>query len=580
MSFKKRLLICFMIVALVPTLISSCWLMARNVQAAAEQYREASHQLLKSRQTSLELFTDTVRSNILELLSTPQLISLLGGISSDHSVQNVWSEYDLIETRIRSLQSLGNNMFENIGVYSPAIGQTFACSYHNDWVVPTFYDEAESAGGELIWKVHDNGAGEQDIYLVGAALVPGTGKVVGMVFFQLRNRQLTELIQPSGDSEFGFLLCDGKVVASSGQLVDQESFLKDVSSLSGMENLNITTRQYQGQAYFIGTVTVMESWKYVSAVPTSVLWTQVVQEIQSILYFLLTILAASIVLALALGKSAYRPISDLAKILDRFDGDTLDIHIDRQQDDELNQLAESLNQMVQRIQFLIKKVEEEEEQKFAAEMAALKSQINPHFLYNTLNMIKCLTASGSRENAEQACVCLIRLLRISIGNTKEQITLDEEISYVKNYTKILQFRLDKSFDLEDHVPDQCRNILVPKFTLQPIVENCIVHGFDEETDNNQIVLSARNIGNELEISVTDNGKGIAPEKVQKLENALHSREGLRFSHVGILNVDERIRHLYGEKFGLRIQSFAGDGTRVLILLPDKRETGEISEKVN
>ena len=132
MSFKKRLLICFTVVALIPTLILSCWLTIRNAQATVDQYIETSRQLLESRQMSLTLFTDTARSNILELLSTPQLISLLGGISSNHGVQDVESEYELVETRIRFLQSMGNSMFENIGVYSPTIGQTFACSYHND----------------------------------------------------------------------------------------------------------------------------------------------------------------------------------------------------------------------------------------------------------------------------------------------------------------------------------------------------------------------------------------------------------------------------------------------------------------
>ena len=154
---------------------------------------------------------------------------------------------------------------------------------------------------------------------------------------------------------------------------------------------------------------------------------------------------------------------------------------------------------------------------------------------------------------------------MSIGNNQEYVSLGDELFYVKNYMEIARYRSDKEFELEDLVEDDLRTMQIPKFILQPIVENSVVHGFENDTKNNSILITARIEGETLQISVSDNGCGIRPQKVQELEQAM--RDGLSFSRVGILNVSERIRHLYGEQYGIMIKSYEGDGTTVTVSLP-------------
>lgn len=570
MSFKKRLLICFAVVAIVPMMVASSWLILRNIQATTRQYEESSKQLLESKRVSLDMMFETVRSNILELLSMPEIVTLFNGVRADHSIQYVESEYEQVRTKLFSLQVLGSDLSRNMGVYSPDMGRTIVYSYYPDNTVGEFYEEAAEAKGRLLWKVRETDSGIPDIYIVGTALNIGDGNAVGMVFLELSYNRLLELVQPTQERymERNFLLSDGQIIASNEDTKENRELLSHSGAPVQPKEPVIEKFSYNGESYFVGTVaTTLEGWDYVTMIPESYLTSERYRNVSPIFYLTLGTLVVSVALALVLRKSAYQPISHLAKLLDGIDRDSLDIHVDRQKDDELNQLASSLNQMMGRIQSLIAEVEEEKEAKFAAEMAALKSQINPHFLYNTLDMIKCLTASGNREDAEQVCVCLIRLLRTSIGNSKERITLSEELSYVKNYMEILHFRVDKQFELLDEVPKEFGGILIPKFTLQPIVENCVIHGFEEGTQHNSIVMTAKTNGDVLELSVTDNGKGIQPQKIKELEYALSSGEGLKFSHVGILNVHERIRHIYGEKYGVKIQSFEDDGTRVTLCFP-------------
>ena len=570
MSFKKRLLICFSVVAIVPMLIASAWLLLQSIQTTTRQYEQSSKQLLETKKLSLDMMFETTQSNILEILSSPELILLLNGLRKDQTIQNVESEYEQVKTKLSSLQVLGSDLFQNMGVYSLDVNRTVVYSYYPDHTVSKFYEEAAEAEGKLLWKVEQSDGETPKIYMVGAALLPGNGKVVGIAFLELRYNRLMELIQPVQERsmEQNFLIADGQTIAASQNTSESRNLLEQADVPIQPAEPVIERFCHGGEAYFVGTVaTTLQGWDYVTMVPVSYLTSEMYQNVKPIFYLTIVTLVVSTVLALVLRKSAYQPISHLAKLLDGIDRDSLDLQVDSQKDDELNQLAGSLSQMMSRIQSLIAEVEREKEAKFSAEMAALKAQINPHFLYNTLNMIKCLTASGNLEDAERVCVCLIRLLRTSIGNNHECISLEEELSYIKNYAEILHFRMDKQFELINDVPQKFDRILIPKFTLQPIVENCIIHGFEEETEYNSIVITAKIHENIFEISVTDNGKGIQPRKVRELEYALNHQEGLKFSHVGIQNVHERIRHIYGNEYGLKIQSFENDGTRVTACFP-------------
>jgi len=205
--------------------------------------------------------------------------------------------------------------------------------------------------------------------------------------------------------------------------------------------------------------------------------------------------------------------------------------------------------MVEEMEKLIEQLVQEEKERNEIELEALHAQINPHFLYNTLNTIKWMATIQGVTSVSNAITALSKLLRISINFGNDMIRLKDEIDYVKNYIIIQKLRFNEGFTVAYDIDEDCLNAKIPKLILQPIVENAIIYG---------------TAGEEMFIEIEDNGAGIEPEKIDKI--LLKKNEGKRFSKVGLNNVNQRIKHYFGEAYGLKIRSDKDKGTVIIIKL--------------
>lgn len=208
-----------------------------------------------------------------------------------------------------------------------------------------------------------------------------------------------------------------------------------------------------------------------------------------------------------------------------------------------------------------------------AELNALQSQINPHFLYNTLDSIRGQLVAENLVDAAGIIESLSRLFRYSINPKVVYNTVEQELDNVDNYMRIIRYRFGERFVLQKKISAQSEAILnceIPKLTLQPIVENAIQHGLEAKPDNGIITIRAFLSQNVLHISVEDNGVGVKASVLDDLNEkfrrgaAVQAKSG---SGIALVNVNERVRLLYGEKYGLYVNSMEGMGTEVHILLP-------------
>ncbi len=314
----------------------------------------------------------------------------------------------------------------------------------------------------------------------------------------------------------------------------------------------------------------VSGWKLVKAVPTAYLYKEIMQiqghiTVFGIVYFIITI-----TLGLFLAARVTSPIEKLMKLMKKVEKGNLDIHAEITSEDEIGQLSSSFNNMIDNMNFMMNKNIEEERQKKEMEIEVLRAQINPHFLYNTLNTIKWMAKIQGSTSISNAVNALIKLLRVSISIGKEKISLSDEISYVQNYLVIQRLRFSEKFDIEYLIDETCLNCLVPKLILQPIVENSLIYSTDEEgLEPLRIVIRAYIEEAVLYISVEDNGPGISKDI---LDNILTRKQGIdKFSTVGLNNINQRIKLHYGEEYGIEIQSKVEEGTLVLIRLPMNRE---------
>jgi two-component system sensor histidine kinase YesM len=256
----------------------------------------------------------------------------------------------------------------------------------------------------------------------------------------------------------------------------------------------------------------------------------------------------------------------MIKKMKEVENGNLDISINVRRRDEIGQLGVSFNNMIYDIKYLISKLVEEERNKKEIELEALHAQINPHFLYNTLNTIKWMAKMQGARNISSTVTALIKLLRVSINLSNEKVTLEEEIEYVKNYVLIQKMRFNEQFEVNYNTDEDCLKCTIPKLILQPIVENSIIYGSGEDGAHRlNICISAQREGENLIIRIVDNGPGIEDEVLKRIFKA--EKNVNKFSVVGLHNVNERIKHYYGEAYGITISTGIGKGTSVGINLP-------------
>lgn len=236
---------------------------------------------------------------------------------------------------------------------------------------------------------------------------------------------------------------------------------------------------------------------------------------------------------------------------------------------EIRELSSTYNTMLSELQKYIDKLMDVEKAKREAEIHSLQMQINPHYIYNTLASVKWLIWQGDKEKSVQVIDAFIRLLRNTISNKAEFITLKEEIENLKDYVIINQTRYGNSVNVEFYVLPDCEEQRIPKLILQPFVENAFFHAFPQG-QKGTISVFTRMSSEQLKVEIVDNGIGMDNQTVRTLldKNQVQKEH---FTGIGVNNVDDRMKLIYGQDYGILIESEKGEGTKVTICFPEKKE---------
>lgn len=287
-------------------------------------------------------------------------------------------------------------------------------------------------------------------------------------------------------------------------------------------------------------------------------------KIGIILWFLVIIF--SFLISYAISVSITNPIIKLHETILEIDKGNLKIRAKGEGPDEIGQLALSFNHMVERISNLMTRTLKEQKMKSDLEFQILESQINPHFLYNTLDSIKWLAVFQNVENISDMVSSLISLLQFNMSNKSKLVPLVDEIECIKNYVEIQKFRFGDAFEVVYDIEESVSEMYILKFILQPLVENAIFHAFDNIDYRGIINISARVCKGILEISVRDNGKGMQETDVIQDEKSSFDRKKMHNS-IGIKNVSDRLMLYFGDKASFSISNDQKQGVLVVIALP-------------
>lgn len=288
----------------------------------------------------------------------------------------------------------------------------------------------------------------------------------------------------------------------------------------------------------------------------------------------------SVVAAWALSKSIYTPIKKLHDVTTTITKNDLQSLMTSDNVDEITELGMSFNIMIGKIKELLDSKIKEQENLKKAELRALQAQINPHFLYNTLDTIIWMAESKKTDDVVKIVSALSNFFRISLSKGMDWITIGEELERIKSYLTIQKMRYRDILDFKIEVDEDVMENTILKLVLQPLVENALYHGIKNKRQGGIINVRARRKGtDEVQLEVEDNGIGFTPEKLAQLRAELENDSGdFRLeSGFGIGNVNKRIRLYYGKPYGLSIQSEYHAGTCVTLVIPAKMEIAPPNE---
>lgn len=368
----------------------------------------------------------------------------------------------------------------------------------------------------------------------------------------------------------------GNVIShTETDLVNKRLFIKE-ELLPVLEGENgYRTLEIDNTTFHVNYETISYTkWRIVELLPHKWLFGEISYLQRSMIFMIVIIFAIFAVMAYFIIYRFILPIKILQKLMKRVEEGDLNTSFNLDLNDEIGMLGKSFNSMVNNLRQLIEEnyrkqqeIHEKEKTREQLKYRVLQSQINPHFLFNTLNSIKWMAVISNAPNVANNIASLGGLLEASIKRVDDEITVHEELDYLKKYIQIMQSIHANKFDVQFDIDGSILNLSILKLLIQPIVENSLIHGISKMSGNGKISISGCKENYILVIEVKDNGVGMDKELIERLLTEDMQKDSRRFNSLGFYSINQRIKVNYGNQYGLTIKSEQNKGTKVTICLP-------------
>ena len=391
----------------------------------------------------------------------------------------------------------------------------------------------------------------------------------GMLIMNLNDSLIEQLHlekEKEADNEMFLMDCNGKIVSVANQerIGKRVRYQEQMQGDSGSFQKNGVLINYQKVGkwnyYLVNEISVFELYKGN-------------MKVAAVLVFVIVgMTVLSIFLLRKMMKAFYEPLDRVVVAMDDVSEGRLDKRINQSSmDEDSRKLAEGFNTMMDEIDGLMEQVKVEQHQIEQIRFNALQSQIKPHFLYNTLECIHWQALADGNKEICTMVKALAQYYRIVLSRGKEIIPLKQELEHIRSYLVIQNMRYDNIIELEDRIPEEFHSLLIPKMTLQPLIENAIYHGIRiKEGEKGVVTLRIHRENQDVYLQVCDSGSGMSQEKIDEMNQSI-SRHDETFGY-GVRNVNKRIELLFGKEYGLRFFKNEFGGVTVEIHLPIEGKT--------
>lgn len=394
-----------------------------------------------------------------------------------------------------------------------------------------------------------------------------TGEVIGVMFIEVMGEVLIDELNRVQFGDTGYIYVTNN---------QNRYFYHPDSSQYGKESkLPLPTQATEYELDHKSTLVIPErlynGWDVVGVVPLE----ELTADSASIRNFTMWIALFCILSAMGMGyyvtRKIGKPLVHLSRLMRKGEDGDLTVRSWNIGRNEIGQLGRSFNNMIEQIGLLIARIAKEESEKKKAEVRALRYQINPHFLYNTLNSIRWMAKLNRTNDVDKAVTTLVQLLEASLERNGVFIPLGEELELLQKYMIIQEYRYDNNIHLNIVCSDDLKKVQIPRMLLQPIVENAIFHGIAPKDADGSINIVVKQAAADIIILITDDGVGIDESRLHQLQMNESGRSNQGMTNIGLNHVHQTIQLYYGSKYGLSISSVKNKGTEVLIAISKYKE---------
>ncbi len=570
-SYFTKLFITFLITGVIPMALVSTIFAFLSGDIMKGSYRQQAGTAIRRIGEDLDGQLDRLRHTIYQLSGDGLILSSLeGNREPDRS--------ELLPLYQKMYQSLTGNI-DNASLHIISLTAFPSVSTQQ---IPPSYPGAGSEAAEGLFALARgrpertfarfnsfvNSRGDGVMMTFCKAITGGEGDLLGFIVLDINKNFLAETAERGNDDFFTQLLI---VDPLNNLMVDLNHDEKD-GNFSGMPELalipadspGLVTRENRMIAHH---PLALSPFQVAGAVPMNVVLSNLAYLIRITLWMFLFCLLLAVTLAYLISRSISRPVHRLSLAMERVESGDLAVRLEADRGDEIGLLFKRFNMMTGRIANLVEETREEQRQLRIAERQALQAQINPHFLYNTLNTIKSLAKLGEVAQIATVATEFGRLLRNSIDNGREMVTLRESLDLVESYLVIQKIRYGDRLSFTIRSEEALDRVPVPKLIIQPLVENAVIHGIEGRIEPGSIGVTVGSRENRIAIEILDDGPGFG--------SAGKGEDRGESCGVGLENIRRRLMLIYGEAGEMTLGNRNdGPGARVLITLP--LTEGEIS----
>nr|WP_242622803.1 sensor histidine kinase [Lachnoclostridium sp. Marseille-P6806] len=576
-SLRTQLFICFIIILVPITFVLTLVLFRLASGVISRKTEEQAHETVQQLSNVLDNYL-TLMTNKLDILGNSPVIQeelTASGNEVNRNEDYFYSRSKQIRRMmLQEYSSINMNDMEVVGLN----GAEYYLSVSNK---SSDYDKEE------LEQMADRSQGKWVLYnedgtLMLAKLIKElqTAKPLGYVRFSLKRPYIEKLTNNIGFGSNGsVIILDSSDHVLSGEMDEElEEKYRRMSGAKGSFEIRM-----RGMDYLAIYVRSSDSgWTTIGLIPNDDLYRDLRSFRNTVLGLMAMMTAACIGLARVLGRSFVHPIEDTEKALERFSTGDFSVRLREDRQDEIGQMNRMFNKTVADVQSLTYRVAQADILAREMEYKTLQSQMNPHFLYNTLDVINWMAFKKDETDICNMVNAVSNLMRISISNKQAIISLEQELGYVKDYLYIQHIRYGNRFETIYDVDEALLSQMIPKLIVQPIVENAVVHGIESAEGMNIITVTVKRVSeNDIGITIEDTGIGMSQEKIDSLledQKAEKENDSRYHTNLGIYAVNKRIKFLYGDTYGLKISSKPGIQTTVEIHIPYMENPEELHRK--